>query len=56
MGPKKDSRDDDIACPAGAPLPVPKDPFMQGVDERLQRALNLRRPEGGRRPLRSGWT
>ncbi|MEU4244865.1 hypothetical protein [Actinoplanes sp. NPDC026619] len=40
MGPKEDSRDDDIDCPAGAPLPVPKDPSLQGVDERLQRALN----------------
>jgi len=40
MGPKKDSRDDDIDCPAGAPLPVPKDPSLQGVDQRLQSALN----------------
>jgi hypothetical protein len=39
MGPKKDSRDDDIDCPAGAPLPVPEDPSLQGVDERLQRVL-----------------
>jgi hypothetical protein len=40
MGPKEDSRDDDIDCPAGAPLTVPKDPSMEGVDERLQSALN----------------
>lgn len=40
MGPKKDSRDDDIDCPAGAPLPVPEDPSLQGVDERLRSALN----------------
>jgi hypothetical protein len=40
MGPKKDRRDDDIDCPAGAPLPVAKDPSLQGVDERLQNALN----------------
>ena len=40
MGPKKDSRDDDIDCPAEAPLPVPKDPSLHGVDERLQSALN----------------
>ena len=40
MGPKKDSRDDDIDCPAGAPLPVPRDPSLQGVDERLQSALD----------------
>ncbi|WP_412747973.1 hypothetical protein [Krasilnikovia sp. M28-CT-15] len=40
MGPEKDSRDDDIDCPAGTPLPVPKDPSLQGVDERLQSALN----------------
>ncbi|GAB1641951.1 hypothetical protein KRMM14A1259_23740 [Krasilnikovia sp. MM14-A1259] len=39
MGPENDSRDDDIDCPAGAPLPVPPDPSLQGVDERLQRAL-----------------
>jgi hypothetical protein len=39
MGPKKDSRDDDIDCPAGAPLSVPKDPSLQGVDERLRSAL-----------------
>ena len=40
IGPKKDTRDDDIDCPAGAPLPVPKDPSLQGVDERLQSALD----------------
>lgn len=40
LGPKKDSRDDDIDCPAGAPLPVPKDPSLLGVDGRLQSALN----------------
>ncbi|MFI6071941.1 hypothetical protein ACIA5C_10165 [Actinoplanes sp. NPDC051343] len=40
MGPKEDSRDDDINCPAGAPLPVPGDPSLQGVDERLRSVLN----------------
>ena len=40
MGPKEDSRDDDIDCPAGAPLPVTEDPSLQGVDDRLQKALN----------------
>jgi len=39
MGPKKDSRDDDIDCPAGAPLPVTPDPSLQGVGERLQSVL-----------------
>jgi hypothetical protein len=39
MGPKDDSRDDDIDCPAAAPLAVPKDPSLQGVDERLESAL-----------------
>ncbi|MEV4638348.1 hypothetical protein AB0J80_13460 [Actinoplanes sp. NPDC049548] len=45
MGPEKDTRDDDIDCPAGAPLPVPEDPSLQGVDERLQRALNRVGPD-----------
>ena len=40
LGPKEDSRDDDVDCPAGAPLPVPQDPSLQGVDERLRNALN----------------
>jgi hypothetical protein len=40
MGPKDDSRDDDVDCPAGAPLTVPKDPSLAGVDERLSRVLN----------------
>lgn len=39
MGPKEDDRDDDIDCPAGASLPVPRDPSLQGVDERLRSAL-----------------
>jgi hypothetical protein len=45
MGPKKDSRDDDIDCPAGAPLPVAEDPSLHGVDDRLQRALNPAGPD-----------
>jgi hypothetical protein len=40
MGPKEDNRDDDIDCPAGGPLPVSSDPSLQGVDDRLQSALN----------------
>lgn len=40
MGPKEDDRDDDVDCPAGAPLPVPRDPSLDGVDERLQKALD----------------
>lgn len=39
MGPKDDSRDDDIDCPSGTPLPVASDPSLQGVDEQLQSAL-----------------
>ncbi|AEV85484.1 hypothetical protein ACWT_4462 [Actinoplanes sp. SE50] len=40
MGPKDDSRDDDIDCPTGPPLAVPRDPTLDGVDPRLQAALN----------------
>ncbi|BFU44676.1 hypothetical protein KRMM14A1004_29130 [Krasilnikovia sp. MM14-A1004] len=40
MGPEKDTRDDDIDCPAGAAPPVPRDPSLQGVDGRLQSALD----------------
>ncbi|MGC4806770.1 hypothetical protein [Micromonospora sp. DT233] len=39
LGPEKDSRDDDIACPKGAPVPVTKDPSLAGVDDRLRSAL-----------------
>ncbi len=45
MGPDEDSRDDDIDCPAGEPLPVTKDPSLVGVDERLQSALSLVEPD-----------
>jgi hypothetical protein len=34
-----DRRYDDIACPAGAPLPVAKDPTLDGVDSRLESVL-----------------
>ncbi len=40
LGPEKDSHDDDIDCPTGAPMSVPRDPSLQGVDERLHNALN----------------
>lgn len=39
LGPDEDSRDDDIDCPAGDPVPVVKDPSLTGVDERLKNAL-----------------
>ncbi|MGK5742716.1 hypothetical protein [Micromonospora sp. URMC 103] len=39
LGPENDTRDDDIACPRGAPLPVTKDPTLAGVDDRLKVAL-----------------
>jgi hypothetical protein len=39
LGPENDTRDDDIACPTGAPLPVTKDPSLAGIDDRLKSAL-----------------
>ncbi len=39
LGPKKDTRDDDIGCPTQAPVPVTKDPSFDGVDDRLKRDL-----------------
>ncbi|MFI7071071.1 hypothetical protein [Micromonospora sediminicola] len=39
LGPERDDRDDDIDCPAGDPVPVPQDPSLDGVDDRLRRAL-----------------
>lgn len=38
--PHDDSRDDDIDCPAGTPVPIARDPSLDGVDDRLQRALD----------------
>jgi hypothetical protein len=40
LGPRDDSRDDDIDCPAGTPVPIARDPSLQGIDDRLQRALD----------------
>lgn len=47
LGPETDSRDDDIDCPKGAPLPVTQDPSLNGVDDRLRSAL---RSVGPREP------
>jgi hypothetical protein len=44
LGPDDDSRDDDIGCPAGKPLSIPQDPSLDGVDDRLQGALDSVRP------------
>lgn len=44
LGPHTDSRDDDIDCPAGNPLPVTKDPSLHGVDDRLESALQSTGP------------
>jgi hypothetical protein len=40
LGPHDDSRDDDIDCPAGTPMPIAQDPSLHGVDDRLQHALD----------------
>ncbi|MFD2765100.1 hypothetical protein [Micromonospora eburnea] len=45
LGPERDRRDDDIACPAGDPLPVSRDPSLGGVDDRLKRALASAGPD-----------
>jgi len=45
LGPERDRRDDDIACPVGDPLPVPRDPSLDGVDDRLKRALGSAGPD-----------
>lgn len=39
LGPEDDTRDDDIACPTEAAVPVTKDPSLDGVDDRLKHAL-----------------
>ncbi|SCF21715.1 hypothetical protein GA0070564_104195 [Micromonospora mirobrigensis] len=39
LGPQDDDQDDDIPCPAGEPSPVVPDPTLDGVDDRLRRAL-----------------
>ncbi|PWR10887.1 hypothetical protein DKT68_07605 [Micromonospora acroterricola] len=39
LGPENDTRDNDIPCPTGAPVPVTKDPSLAGVDDRLKSAL-----------------
>lgn len=39
LGPEADRRYDDVACPAGAPLTVGKDPTLDGVDSRLETVL-----------------
>ncbi|MEH0934464.1 hypothetical protein [Micromonospora psammae] len=39
LGPENDTRDDDIVCPTGDPVPVTKDPTLAGVDGRLTSAL-----------------
>ncbi|MDG4781960.1 hypothetical protein O7614_20080 [Micromonospora sp. WMMD961] len=45
LGPKDDSRDDDIECPADDPLQVAQDPSLDGVDERLKSALGSTGPD-----------
>jgi hypothetical protein len=45
LGPDDDSRDDDIDCPVGDPLPVTKDPSLDGVDDRLKTALQAAGPD-----------
>ncbi|MEU4479202.1 hypothetical protein AB0F68_14205 [Micromonospora sp. NPDC023966] len=45
LGPERDSRDDDIDCPAGTPLPIRPDPSLSGVDERLKHALAAAGPD-----------
>ncbi|MEU4221039.1 hypothetical protein [Actinoplanes sp. NPDC026623] len=39
LGPDDDSRDDDIDCPVGAPIPTASDPSLDNVDEALRSAL-----------------
>ncbi|MEO3769025.1 hypothetical protein [Micromonospora sp. B9E7] len=45
LGPKDDSRDDDIECPANDPLQVTQDPSLDGVDDRLKSALQAVGPD-----------
>ncbi|RKR85965.1 hypothetical protein BDK92_0183 [Micromonospora pisi] len=45
LGPDDDSRDDDIDCPAGPPVPVTKDPTLRGVDDLLKSALESVGPD-----------
>ncbi|GHJ16453.1 MULTISPECIES: hypothetical protein [unclassified Micromonospora] len=45
LGPERDDRDDDIDCPTGDPLPVPRDPSLTGVDARLRAALTRSGPD-----------
>lgn len=44
LGPHDDSRDDDIDCPAANPIPVTKDPSLDGVDGRLKSVLQFAGP------------
>lgn len=44
LGPETTDRDNDINCPAGAPLQIAKDPSLDGVDDRLPTALRSAGP------------
>ncbi|MEU8179140.1 hypothetical protein AB0B85_31690 [Micromonospora sp. NPDC049044] len=46
LGPRDDSRDDDIECPPNDPLQVAQDPSLDGVDDRLKNALEAVDPDG----------
>jgi hypothetical protein len=39
LGPDDDSRDDDIDCPSGTPVPIASGPSLDNVDEALRSAL-----------------
>ncbi|WP_433124664.1 hypothetical protein ACQPWW_20175 [Micromonospora sp. CA-240977] len=46
LGPRDDSRDDDIECPPDDPVQVAEDPSLDGVDDRLKTALEAVDPDG----------
>ncbi|CCH16466.1 hypothetical protein [Micromonospora lupini] len=48
LGPKRDSRDDGVDCPAGDPLPIQKDPTLDGLDGRLKETLGAAGPDEAR--------